>query len=139
MRGILLLAILSVKSSYSREIEIPLERADDVPDTLQWWFGDRGCWRVRTYALDHDIHAYQVADSLQTTLELAKKNNHDNYGDIIRNQHQIHFVDCADAAELEAEFRRIGLVPRLEIKDEFAFWKPDDAEYWTKSSPKSDE
>ena len=35
------------------------------------------------------------------------KNNHDNYGDIIKNQHQIHFVDCADAGELEAEFRRI--------------------------------
>ena len=35
------------------------------------------------------------------------KNNHDTYGDIIKNQHQIHFVDCADAGELEAEFRRI--------------------------------
>ena len=75
----------------------------------------------------------------QTTLELAKKNNHDNYGDIINCQHQIHFVDCADPAELEAEFQRIGLVPRLEIKDQFAFWKPDDAEYWTKSSPTSAE
>lgn len=124
MRGILLLAILSVKSSYSRELEIPLEHADDVPDTLQWWFGDGGYWRVRTYALDHDIHAYQVANSLQTTLELAKKNNHDNYGDIIKNQHQIHFVDGADAAEVEAEFRRIGLVPRLEIKTSLPFGNP---------------
>jgi hypothetical protein len=136
MRGTLLLALLSVKSSYSREIETALENADDVPDTLQWWFGDGGCWRVRTYALDHDIHAYQVANSLQTTLELAKKNNHDNYGDIIKNQHQIHFVDCSNATELEAEFRQIGLAPRLEIKDQFVFWKPDDADYWTKSSPK---
>lgn len=83
-----------------------------------------------------DIHAYQVANSLQTTLELAKKNNHDNYGDIIKNQHQIHFVDCSNATELEAEFRQIGLAPRLEIKDQFVFWKPDDADYWTKSSPK---
>jgi hypothetical protein len=89
--------------------------ADDVPDTRQWWFGDGGCWRIRTYALDHDIHAYQIANSLQTTLELAKKNNRDNYGDIIQSQHLIHFVDCANPAELEAEFGRIGLVPWVEI------------------------
>jgi hypothetical protein len=136
MRGILLLALLSVKSSYSREIEAALENADDVPDTLQWWLGDGGCWRLRTYALDHDIHAYQVANSLQTTLELAKKNNHDNYGDIIMSQHLIHFVDCANQAELETEFGRIGLVPRVEIVNgQFAFWKPDEMEYSTKSTP----
>ena len=89
MRGILLLAVLGVKSSYSQEIETPVKNTRDVPDTLQWWFGDGGCWRVRTYAMDHDIQAFQVANSPQTTLELAKKNNHDNYGDIIREQHQI--------------------------------------------------
>ena len=136
MRGTLLLALLNVKSSYLREIETALENADEVPDTLQWWFGDGGCWRIRTYALDHDIHAYQIANSLQTTLELAKKNNRDNYGDIIQSQHLIHFVDCANPAEVEAEFGRIGLVPRVEIVTaQFAFWKPDEAEYSTKSNP----
>jgi len=135
MRGVLLLAILSVKSSYSQAIETALENTNDIPDTLQWWFGDGGCWRIRTYAMDHDIHAYEIADSLQTTLELAKKNNHDNYGDIIKAQHRIHFVDCTSAAEVEAEFDRIGLVPRLEVQERFAFWKPDNADYWTQSSP----
>ena len=136
MRGILLLAVLSVKSSYSREEEIPLENADDIPDTVQWWFGEGGCWRIRTYALDHDVHACQVGNSLQTTLELAKKTNHDNYGDIIATQHVIHFVDCANV-ELEAEFGRIGLVPRLQFDlSRFVFWKPDEAVYLTKSSPK---
>jgi hypothetical protein len=136
MRGVLLLAILSVKSSYSQEIETPLESADDIPDTLQWWFGDGGCWRVRTHAVDHDIHAYQIADSPQTTLDLAKKNNHDNYGDIIRAQRQIHFINCTNLPEVRAEFERIGLAPTLTIQEHYAFWKPDDADYWTKSSPK---
>jgi hypothetical protein len=135
MRGILLLAILSVKSSYSRAIESALEGANDVPDTLQWWFGQGGCWRVRTYALDHDIHVFQVANSAQTTVELAKKNNHDHYSDITREQHQIHFLNCANRAETKAEFEKIGLAPRLEINDQFAFWKPDDADYRTKSKP----
>jgi hypothetical protein len=137
MRGILLLAVLSVKGSYSLDLEIPLEGAEDIPDTLQWWFGAGGCWRIRTYALDHDIHAYQIGNSLQTTLELAKKNNRDNYGDIIERQDVIHFVDCANRLELEAEFGRIGLVPRVEVASgQFAFWKPDDAVYSTKCSPK---
>jgi hypothetical protein len=83
--------------------EYPPWQEGSVPDTLQWWFGDGGYWRLRTYPLDHDIHAYQVANSLQTTLELAKKNNHDNYGDIIKSQHVIHFVDSASPAELDAE------------------------------------
>lgn len=137
MRGLLLLAVLSIKSSYSREVETPVEGTDDVPDTLQWWFGEGGCWRIRTYAMDHDIHAYRIGNSLQTTLELAKKNNHDNYGDIIKTQHVIHFVNCANQVELDAEFGRIGLAPRIQFDaSKFAFWKPDEAVYLTKSTPK---
>jgi hypothetical protein len=137
MRGLLLLAVLSIKSSYSREVETPLEGTDDVPDTLQWWFGDGGCWRIRTYAMDHDVHAHRIGNSLQTALELAKKNNHDNYGDVIKAQHVIHFVDCSNLVELEAEFGRIGLVPRIQLDmSQFAFWKPDEAVYLTKSTPK---
>ena len=137
MRGLLFLAVLSVKGSYSRDLELSVEDANDVPDTLQWWFGARGCWRIRTYALDHDIHTYEIGNSAQTTLELAKKNNEKNYGDVIAAQHEIHFVDCANRGELEAEFRLIGLAPRLEIdvNGRYAYWKPDDAEYLTKSSP----
>lgn len=63
MRGILVLAVLSVKSSYSRNLEIALQREDDVPDTLQWWLGRDACWRILTYALDHDIHTYFVGNS----------------------------------------------------------------------------
>ncbi len=137
MRGRLVLAVLSIKSSYSREIETALDGANDIPDTLQWWFGEGGCWRIRTYAMDHDIHAYKIANSLQTTLELARKNNQDHYGDIIQTQHVFHFVDCTNEAEVEAEFGRIGLLPRLEIDaDRFAYWAPDGGEYSTKSTPR---
>ena len=75
MRGTLVLAILTIKGSYSRAIDFPLEGETDVPDTVQWWFGDGGCWRIRTYALDHDIHAYRIGDSPQTTLNLDTENN----------------------------------------------------------------
>jgi hypothetical protein len=136
MRGILSLAVLTIQSSYSQEIEIPLEDSESIPDTLQWWFGGNGCWRIRTYAIDHDIHAYEIGNSPQTTLEMANQNNLKNYGDVIKVQHVIHFVDCTNRLELEAEFGRIGLAPRIEIdRNRFVFWKPDDAAYSTKSTP----
>ena len=136
MRGILLLAILSIKGSYSRELEVPLDGPGDTPDTLQWWFGASGCWRIRTYALDHDVHASQIGNSPRTTLEFARENNQKHYGDIIAMQHAIHFVDCTSQAEVDAEFGRLGLVPRMQFDlSNFVFWKPDEGEYLTKSSP----
>ncbi len=140
MRGILVLTILTIKSSYSENVELPLADQDDVPDTVQWWFGDGGCWRLHTYAIDHDIHTYKIGNSPQTTLELAQNNNRKNFGDVIKAHYVIHFVNCADPSELAAEFGRIGLCPRLEISSgRFAFWKPDDAVYSTKSRPKPSE
>jgi hypothetical protein len=138
MRGILVLAVLTIKSSYSQNVELAVSDADDVPDTVQWWLGGGGCWRLRTYAIDHDIHSYKIGNSSQTTLELAQTNNQKSFGDIIKAHHVIHFVDCADPSELAAEFGRIGLCPRLEISPaRFAFWKPDDAVYSTKSTPEA--
>jgi hypothetical protein len=82
------------------------------------------------------VHAFQIGNSTEATLQLAKKNNHDHYGDITAMQHVIHFVDCTNAAELDAEFGRLGLIPRMQFDfSDFVFWKPDDAEYLTKSSP----
>jgi hypothetical protein len=133
MRGILMLAILTVKSRFDRGREVPVKGADDVPDTLQWWFGAGGCWRIQTYAVDHDIHIWKVPTSRNIGLEFAQENNQKHYGDILGAQHVIHFANCADRAEMGAEFGRLGLAPRVEIcQEKFAFWKPDDAVYSTK-------
>ena len=35
MRGILVLAVLTIKSSYSQNVELAVSDADDVPDTVQ--------------------------------------------------------------------------------------------------------
>lgn len=138
MRGILVLAVLTIKSSYSRNVEVAVKHAEDTPDTVQWWLGDGGCWRLRTYAIDHDIHTYKISNSSQAMLELAQTNNQKNFGNVIKAHHVIHFVNCADPSELAAEFGRIGLFPRLEVSPgRFAFWKPDEAVYSTKSTPEA--
>lgn len=138
MRGTLVLAVLTVKSSYCQNVELALTSPGDVPDTIQWWLGEGSTWRLRTYAIDHDIHTHNIGNSSQDMLEVAQTNNQKNFGDIIKAHHVIHFVNCADPSELAAEFGRIGLYPRLEISPgRFAFWKPDEAVYLTKSRPET--
>jgi hypothetical protein len=137
MQGTLLLATLTVRGSYGRDIELPLTSEADVPDTLQWWIAAAGAWRIRTYAIDHDIHVHQIGGTAADILTLARQNNRDHYGDVIKAEYAVSFADCRNQDEVQAEFRRVGLEPRLEIApDRFAFWRPDDAKYSTKSEPR---
>jgi hypothetical protein len=136
VQGTLLLAILTVKSSYTGEVERPLDGPDDVPDTLQWWIGEQ-TWRIRTYALDHDIHTHSVARTGPEVLELAKQNNAKHYAEVTAAQHVLHFRDCADPDDAATVLGAAGLDNRLEVAaGRFAFWKPDDTRYRTRSRPK---
>ena len=137
MQGTLVLAILTVKSSYARGIEEELAGAGDLPDTLQWWIGRETTWRIKTFALDHDIHTYSVEGGGSELVELARSNNLRNYGDVLGVQHVLELQDCTDRVEVERAFARIELAPRLEVAaGRFAFWKPDDAAYWSQTEPR---
>ena len=137
MQGTLILAVLNVKSSYSREVEEPLEGNNDIPDTLQWWIGTESAWRIKTFALDHDIHIYSVGSGSEELIQLALDNNSEHYDDVIACQHVLEFNDCGDVKEVQRLFKKTGLSPRLEVATgRFAFWKPDDAKYSTQSQPK---
>jgi len=136
MQGTLVLTILTVQSSYLREMEEPLSNDSGPPDTIQWWIAPTGSWRIRTYAIDYDIHTHSVgnADNLK---ELALKNAQEHYGDVIQSQHVIELADCLDGNETARAFRAAGLEPRVEIAaGRFAFWKPDEGRYHTQSQPK---
>jgi hypothetical protein len=137
MQGTLILAVLDVKSSFIEEVEKPLENADDVPDTLQWWLAPGNAWRIKTFALDHDIHVYSVGAGTDGLIELAQSNNRKHYGDVITCEHVLRFLDCMNANDVQQVFKRVGLPPRLEVAEgRFAFWKPDEAKYRTQSQPK---
>jgi hypothetical protein len=139
MQGTLLLTILTVKSSYTRHLELPLASTADAPDTLQWWIGapGGGAWRIRTYAIDHDIHTHHVVGDVEQLLALARENDRKHFADVIKEVHALNFADCDHQNEVQAEFHRVGIVPRLEIAaGRFAFWKPDEARYWTQSEPR---
>ena len=135
MHGTLILAILTVQSSYAAETEHPV-RVGEVPDTLQWWLGNQA-WRIKTFAIDHDIHTYTVGPNKSGLVELAKQNNLKHYGDVLAEQHELRFSDCSDAAEVAAVLAGAGLAGSLEVAPpDFVFWKPDDARYHSQTKPK---
>lgn len=137
MGGSLVVAVLTVKSSYLREVAEYLDDATDIPDTLQWWITSHCAWRIRTFALDHDIHTHSVERGGPDLVAVANANNLKHYGDIIGAQHVMEFQDCTDLKEVRMAFKEVGLAPRLEVADgRFAFWKPDEARYHTQSQPK---
>jgi hypothetical protein len=135
MQGTLVLTILTVQSSYIQEMEEPLGDSG-APDTIQWWIAPTGSWRIRTYAIDRDIHTYSVGNAYNLR-ELALENAQKHYGDVIQSQHVIELTDCHDGNETERAFRAIGLEPRVEIAaGRFVFWKPDERRYHTQSQPR---
>jgi len=135
MQGTLLLAILNIRSSYSQNVERRAGR-DEPPDTLQWWIGGDAVWRIRTFAVDHDIHTYR-AEVVPDILEIAAENNLKHYGNIIESQYHLEFADCNDRADVENVFAKTGLQPNLEVAgDRFAFWNPDQARYRTQTVPR---
>jgi hypothetical protein len=138
MQGTLVLTILSVQSSYRENVERPLVSGFDIPDTIQWWIAPNASWRIRTFGIDHDIHTYSLGNAedgdADGLVDLALSNAEKHYGDVIQSQHVIHLADSSDANEIESAFREAGLRSRIEIAPgRFAFWKPDDAPYETKS------
>jgi hypothetical protein len=96
-------------------------------------------WRVKTFALDHDIHVYSIGAPRAGILELARANNQKHYGDIISAQHVLEFSDCTNEAEVKRVCGTAGLDPRVEVVEAgYAFWKPDDQPYQTQSRPKEE-
>lgn len=134
---ILVLAILTTESSYKSEIEHP---ATDVADTIQYWFGSKPSRRIRTYAIDHDIHIYSLSnrdDGSAFTPSEAEIHINKHYSDVIKKLYIIKFKDPNNTAEVAKVLKSYNLEGILEVASAgFAFYNPDRAKYKTQSQPK---
>ena len=95
---VLVVALLAVESSYSANLERP---SQGVPDTVQFWFSPDADWRVKTFAIDHDIHIHKVgtrATPQRLTPEAAVANTRKHYGDVLSSILVLEFSDPKDAA-----------------------------------------
>ena len=133
----LVFALLTVQSSYAQEREIP---ATGVPDTVQFWLTPDSQWRVRTYAIDHDIHVYEVgaeSEEKKFTAESAAEHIKKHYGDVTASLLTLTFKDPKDQKEVDRVLAEHGLKGALEVsKSGIAFYNPDRARYRTQSTPK---
>lgn len=134
MRGKLFVSILSIASSYARNFERPVAEGD-IPDTLQWWVAETGTWRIRTYALDHDIHTHSLGVR-SDPLGLVLSNTEKHFGNIISAQHVFDLDDAEDLGAAHAILLSAGLAPYLEVAaPHFVFWTPDSARYFSQTNP----
>ena len=136
-KGILVIGILTIESSYAKNVERP---AQGVPDTLQFWIGPNSAWRIRTYATDHDIHPHSLGalDKMkEQPVEFAREHIKKHYGDVLASIEVLEFTDTNNTAAARQLLTEHKLKGSLEVaKVGFAFWNPDNGVYMSRTTPK---
>jgi hypothetical protein len=131
---VLVLAVLTVESSYRGNVESP---SQGTADTVQFCFGENVDWHVKTFAMDHDIHFHQIrapgADR-QLTPEQAEAETRTHYGDVLARLIVLELADLSDAAAVAATLKSHSLSGTLETaRGGLAFYNPDSGHYRTQS------
>ncbi len=137
MGCLLIIAVLTIQSSYAENQEWELTDTNTVPDTVQMWIGPSKGWRIRTYAKDHDIHIHSVEFGEEPLEPAFERSTRNNYGDVLASYNKFELKECSFGEMELLALKNAGLAPILEdSKKGFLFWKPDLATYSTKSQPK---
>jgi hypothetical protein len=136
--AVLLVALLTIESSYLQEIERP---RSIVPDTVQFWLGAGGSqWRIRTFAIDHDIHVHRIGgreSSASLSVQRAEENIRKSYGDVLDRIEAVCIPDAARTDDVAALLATHNLSGELEVSPSgFAFFNPDREKYKSQSRPK---
>ncbi len=131
---ILIIFMLNIESSYLENIE---RSATPPADTVQFALIKGQAWRIKTYAIDHDVHVWGLGPmELDKFNELAVSNTEKHYGDVLHKKTTIQSRNGLE--ELKSELKKSGLPVNLEIpkSKEFVFWVPEPNVYKSKSTPK---
>lgn len=131
----LVLAILSIESSYAADVERP---ARGVPDTVQFWLAPDGQWTLRTHAADHDLRVHRIArrnDGSPYAAADADALLEKHYADVTARRVVLAFPDPRDPADVQRILAGKGLGGTLELGAEgWAFYNPDGGEYRPQST-----
>ena len=134
--GMLVVGRLTIESSYTQNLE---RSATNVPDTVQFWISETNLWRVRTFAVDHDIHVHSIAKSGPVGADpetFAISHLKKNYGEVLSDIFVFRFGNTSNSATPAERFSEHSLDGSLErAKSGFAFWNPDNAKYQSQSRP----
>src|ERR1044071_3666270 len=80
MDTILVLFTLAIRSSYSRNLEV--DATESEFDTVQFFCSGGDSWRIKTYAMDEDVHAWNIG-KVEDLVALARTNTEKHYGDVL--------------------------------------------------------
>jgi hypothetical protein len=134
MKTTLIIFFLGIQSSYSDNRE---ERVEGFGDTVQWLIAEDQVWRVRTYALDEDVHVYLVASKRDLAVDyvaLAHSNTEKHYGDVLEREVTLYSNDGTSG--IEAGLTENGLDAHLnKAPSGLFFWSPIGTKYSAKSQP----
>lgn len=134
MKITLIIFFLGIESSYLDNRELPVK---GFADTVQWIVTEKSVWRVRTFAIDEDVHTYDLTGGIGSAtnwVELAQENTKKNYGDVLEGELVIVSSDGLEG--LRRELKAHGLDPNLnEGPAGLLFWSPQGTKYSTKSAP----
>jgi len=126
--------MLNIESSYLNDIE---RNASSPADTIQFMLIDGEAWRIKTYAVDHDVHVWNLGLMEAAKFnETAVNNTAKHYGDVLSKKLTLQTKNGFEG--LRKELIDSGLAQNLEIpkSKKFAFWVSEPNIYKSKSTPK---
>lgn len=133
MKTVLVIFFLAVQSSYLENSEV--EATNESFDTVQFYAADGNNWRVKTFALDQDVHIWKLGGDVPDLVALARMNTEKHYADVLTEGYIIE--TDAGLEGVRKELAERGLSTDLEITASGAvFWVPGGSNYATRSSPK---
>jgi hypothetical protein len=128
---------LSIESSRTDEDERP---ASGTADTVQFWITSTRRWKIRTFAVDHDVLAYDLGDlgtARHRPVEFAVEHIAKHYEEILRSTKIIELRDPRvrdESARALSAHGLGGLLQRCQAGDaEIWLWSPDGEQYGTKN------
>lgn len=134
MTSTLVIFFLRIQSSYVENSEEPA--TEEKFDTVQFYEGASGCWRIKTFAMDQDVHVWSMGPSVKNLFELARSNTEKHYGDVLSEGYILQSNEGLEGLRQQLEEK--GLSTHLEISDgEFLFWAPEGTHYRSKSRPRN--
>src|SRR5262249_6828611 len=110
----LVFALLTVQGSYTTNTEAP---AEGVPDTIQFWLTPTNQWRIRTYAMDHDIHVYTLGSAAETKIstDFALEHIKKHYTNVTASVIVLTFSDPKDKKDVQRVLEDHHLKGILEV------------------------
>jgi hypothetical protein len=106
---------------------------------VQFCFTPNRDWRIKTYAMDHDIHVHVIREPDQERVFAAadaEANSKKHYGDVIDRVLVLEFTDPADPVAAARVLAAHNLPGQLEIGHSgVAFYNPDGGWYHSQSVP----